>query len=161
MFIEIILGVLLSISIIYNIYQVVKISRIKNQLENMNLVLSDIQLGNGNRRILANTGDVTSDLSYKMNEIVNRYEEEISNLKLNNETNKQLMTSLSHDVRTPLTTLIGYLDAIHRGVVVGLEQEEYFQIAILKAYDLKEYIDILFEWFKLQSSELDLLIEQS
>lgn len=29
------------------------------------------------------------------------------------------MTSLSHDVRTPLTTLIGYLDAAHKGLVTG------------------------------------------
>ncbi len=31
------------------------------------------------------------------------------------------MVNLSHDVRTPLTTLLGYLDAIHRGVVTGAE----------------------------------------
>ena len=55
--------------------------------------------------------------------------------------------------------MIGYLDAIDKRVVNGKEMEEYFQIARSKAYDLKEYIDILFEWFKLQSSEIDLLIE--
>lgn len=33
------------------------------------------------------------------------------------------MVNLSHDVRTPLTTLLGYLDAIHRGVVTGAERD--------------------------------------
>jgi signal transduction histidine kinase len=64
------------------------------------------------------------------------------------------MTSLSHDVRTPLTTLIGYLDAVHKGVVTGREKDEYTEIARRKAYDLKEYIDALFDWFKLNSDEL-------
>lgn len=53
-------------------------------------------------------------ICYKMNDIVYSYEKQLASLRKAAETNKQLMTSLSHDVRTPLTTLIGYLDAIHR-----------------------------------------------
>lgn len=63
------------------------------------------------------------------------------------------MTSLSHDVRTPLTTLIGYLDAVQKGIVSGAEREEYIEIARKRAHDMKEYVDMLFEWFKLNSSE--------
>ena len=95
-----------------------------------------------------------------MNEIVYAYEEQLSQLRAADETNRQLMTSLSHDVRTPLTTLLGYLDAVHRGVVTGKERENYLEIARRKAHDLKEYIDILFDWFKLNSSEFSLSIEQ-
>ena len=122
--------------------------------------LNDIEAGNGNRRILAVDNELTADLSYKMNEIVTRYEEQLSGLRAADETNRQLMTSLSHDVRTPLTTLIGYLDASHRGVVTGKEREDYLEIARHKAHDLKDYIDILFDWFKLNSSEFALSIER-
>ncbi len=69
-----------------------------------------------------------------------------------------MMTSLSHDVRTPLTTLLGYLDAVHGGVVTGKSREDYFEIARRKAHDLKDYIDILSDWFKLNSSEFSLSI---
>lgn len=122
--------------------------------------LNDIEAGNGNRRILAVDNELTADLSYKMNEIVTRYEEKLSGLRAADETNRQLMTSLSHDVRTPLTTLIGYLDASHRGVVTGKEREDYLEIARHKAHDLKDYIDVLFDWFKLNSSEFALSIER-
>ena len=54
------------------------------------------------------------------------------------------MTSLSHDVRTPLTTLIGYLDAAHKGLVTGKDRDDYIETARRKAHDLKEYIDVLF-----------------
>lgn len=144
----------LSLSLAYNLYQSMKISRTKKQLDNIVLVLEDIQNGNVKRRILTSDKDIISNIAYRINEIVYNYEKEISNFKIDNESNKELMTSLSHDLRTPLTTLIGYLDAIDRKVVSGDEKEEYFQIARLKAYDLKDYIDNLFEWFKLQSSEL-------
>ncbi|QRV21918.1 sensor histidine kinase [Lacrimispora saccharolytica] len=137
-----------------------KLLGVKRQLQDMTDALNDIEAGNGNRRILAVDNELTADLSYKMNEIVTRYEEQLSGLRAADETNRQLMTSLSHDVRTPLTTLIGYLDASHRGVVTGKEREDYLEIARHKAHDLKDYIDILFDWFKLNSSEFALSIER-
>ena len=51
-------------------------------------------------------------ICYKMNDIVYEFREQIIDLKRAEKNNGQLMTSLSHDVRTPLTTLIGYLDAV-------------------------------------------------
>lgn len=81
------------------------------------------------------------------------YEKRLSTVRQAEETNRQLMTSLSHDVRTPLTTLIGYLDAAHRGIVTGKDKDDYIETARRKAHDLKEYIDILFDWFKLNSNE--------
>ena len=69
------------------------------------------------------------------------------------------MTSLSHDVRTPLTTLLGYLDATHKGLVTGKDRDDYIETARRKAHDLKEYIDVLFDWFKLNSNEFALEIQ--
>lgn len=154
-----ILIVLFFISIVFNILQYNKNKEVKKQIKNMDSILVDMVSGEVGHKILASNDCITSDIAFKINAIVYQLEKEISDLKIDSETNKELMTSLSHDLRTPLTTLIGYLDAIDKGVVNGKEGEEYFQIARSKAYDLKEYIDILFEWFKLQSSEIDLLIE--
>ena len=98
-------------------------------------------------------------IAYEVNDIVSSYEKELSSFRQAEEVNKQLMTSLSHDVRTPLTTLIGYLDAAHKGIVTGKDKDEYVEIARRKAHDLKEYIDVLFDWFKLNSDEFVLLID--
>lgn len=120
----------------------------------MENALSEISRGNGNRRLLAKQNDLTAPLSYQINQIVSGYEDQIAAMRRTDEMNKQLMTSLSHDVRTPLTTLIGYLDAVQRGIVTGKEREDYVRVAQRKAYDLKDYIDVLFDWFKLNSNEL-------
>ena len=56
------------------------------------------------------------------------------------------------------TTLIGYLDAAHKGVVKGKERDDYIETACRKAHDLKEYIDVLFDWFKLGSDEFSMNI---
>lgn len=131
----------------------IRLRRVRHKLRDISDILDDISAGNGNHKILAAPKDITSAICYKLNEIVYRYEEQIASLKQESERNKQLMTSLSHDVRTPLTTLIGYLDASHKGMVQGEERENYMETARKKAYELKEYIDDLFEWFKLGSGE--------
>ena len=59
-----------------------------------------------------------------------------------------------------LTTLIGYLDAAHKGIVDGKERDDYIETARRKAHDLKEYIDVLFDWFKLGSDEFSMNIAE-
>ncbi|MDO4556709.1 MAG: HAMP domain-containing sensor histidine kinase [Lachnospiraceae bacterium] len=134
--------------------------RIKSKLSEIEEILGDIQSGNGNRKILLKEQDVLAPLGYQMNEIVHNYEEQLVVLRQEDEANKQLLTSLSHDVRTPLTTLIGYLDAVHSKMVFGEEQEEYIETARRRAYDLKHYIDSLFDWFRLNSDEFSLSIQK-
>lgn len=135
------------------------IRRVKAQINGMLDALEDIKAGNGNRRILSATDEFTASIAYEVNDIVSSYEKELSSFRQAEEVNKQLMTSLSHDVRTPLTTLIGYLDAAHKGIVTGKDKDEYVEIARRKAHDLKEYIDVLFDWFKLNSDKFVLLID--
>ncbi len=134
------------------------VRRVKKQISEISDALEDIKNGNGNRRILAETHELVAPLAYAINDIILSYEKRLSACHQTDETNRQLMTSLSHDVRTPLTTLIGYLDAAHKGIVDGKERDEYVETARRKAHDLKEYIDVLFDWFKLGSNEFSMNI---
>lgn len=78
--------------------------RTKKQIADMSDILEEIRGGNGNRRILSGTFELTAPLAWQINAIVRSYEEQLSLCRQTEETNKRLMTSLSHDVRTPLTT---------------------------------------------------------
>ena len=137
---------------------VLTVWRVKKQISEISDALEDIKNGNGNRRILAETHELVAPLAYAINDIILSYEKRLSACHQTDETNRQLMTSLSHDVRTPLTTLIGYLDAAHKGIVDGKERDDYIETARRKAHDLKEYIDVLFDWFKLGSNEFSMNI---
>lgn len=143
----------LAVAVVSLLVCYLSIRQVKKKIQGTLDVLAEIKQGNGNRRVLAASSELTAPIAYEINDIVASYEKELASLRRAEEANKQLMTSLSHDVRTPLTTLIGYLDAVHKGVVTGREKDEYTEIARRKAYDLKEYIDALFDWFKLNSDE--------
>ena len=136
------------------------VRRVKKQISEISDALEDIKNGNGNRRILAETHELVAPLAYAINDIILSYEKRLSAYRQTEETNRQLMTSLSHDVRTPLTTLIGYLDAAHKGIVDGKERDDYIETARRKAHDLKEYIDVLFDWFRLGSNEFSMNIAE-
>lgn len=152
------ISIMITIAAVLICWQVIR--RVKNQIVEMTEALADIKDGNGNRRILSKTNEIVAPLAYEMNDIIVSYEDRLASFRQTEENNKQLMTSLSHDVRTPLTTLIGYLDAAHKGIVTGKDRDDYIETARRKAHDLKEYIDVLFDWFKLNSDEFVIAMDK-
>ena len=165
---------LLAISVFINIVLCSKVISINNKISQSNEVLDDIKKGNGNRKILSKDEDNFSEIIYKINEIVYLYEEKLSEFRKKENANNRLLTSLSHDIRTPLTSIIGYTDAIKKELLKdGLNDkydsqnvienhntlennkviENYIDIVREKSYSLKEYLDNLFDWFKLNSNE--------
>ena len=158
MYTEAVTIIALGIAFVSVCVAVLTVWRVKKQISEISDALEDIKNGNGNRRILAETHELAAPLAYVLNDIILSYENRLSAYRQTEETNRQLMTSLSHDVRTPLTTLIGYLDAAHKGIVDGKERDDYIETARRKAHDLKEYIDVLFDWFKLGSNEFSMNI---
>ena len=159
MYIKIVCIVLVLITAVAILYTFTVRSRTKRQISEMLEILNEIKYGNGNRRILAEANDLMAPIAYEINNIIVSYESKLTEYRKTENANKQLMTSLSHDVRTPLTTLIGYLDGAHKGIVTGQEREQYIETARKKAYDLKDYIDVLFDWFKLNSDEFTINID--
>ena len=165
---------LLAISLLLNIVLCSKIISINKKISQSNEVLDDIKKGNGNRKILSKDNDNFSEIIYKINEIVYLYEEKLTEFRKKENANNQLLTSLSRDIRTPLTSIIGYTDAIKKELLKdGLNDkydlqnviennntlennnviENYIDIVREKSYSLKEYLDNVFDWFKLNSNE--------
>ncbi|CAM4495321.1 MAG: HAMP domain-containing sensor histidine kinase [Paenibacillus macerans] len=74
------------------------------------------------------------------------------------ETSKeQLVLNLAHDLRTPLTSVIGYLDFILQGKDLTAEQmKHYTSIAYTKSQRLEKLIDELFEVTRMNYGKLKL-----
>lgn len=135
------------------IYLWAKLYRIKEQLSIIKDALEDIKKGNLNRRVLTRKSDMTKTICYNINEIAINDQAQLVRLRQSEQAYKRLMTSLSHDVKTPLTSLVGYLEAIQEKIVTGEEKEEYIGVALDKAHHLKDFVESLFEWVKLDAKE--------
>lgn len=153
-----ILFLLVIVLVLLVIILLCKIISIRRKHKDISQILDEIKAGNSNRKIIS-SGKITDDIGYKINDIVEDYSTKLIKLEKSDISYKKLMTSLSHDVRTPLTSLIGYLDAIQSKVVDEEEKDQYIEIARNKAYNLKNLIDMLFEWVKLDSKEREFHFE--
>ena len=79
---------------------------------------------------------IVSELVYKINAIVIRDKEKLMEKDKSEKAYKKLVTSLSHDIRTPLASLIGYLEVLEKNGVTGEEHDEFLTIAKRKALNL-------------------------
>lgn len=61
--------------------------------------------------------------------------------------NTQLITAISHDVRTPLTALMGYLEILSDESIAPEERQAYLQVCRNNAVRLKSLTDELFGFF--------------
>ena len=125
----------------------------RRQLGIIKEALQDIKDGNLNRRVLASESDMTKQICYGINEIASSSQARLVRQKQAEQAYKRLMTSLSHDVKTPLASLVGYLEAVENGLVTGPEKDEYIHVAVEKAHRLKLFVTSLFEWVKLDAGE--------
>ncbi|WP_061996362.1 HAMP domain-containing sensor histidine kinase [Clostridium sp. ATCC 25772] len=130
-----------------------KLYRTKQQISVIQEAVTDIKDGNLNRKILTRENDMTRQICYDLNAITTDMQVTLISQRQSEQAYKRLMTSLSHDVKTPLTSLVGYLEAIEKNIVTGKEKDEYIEVAIGKAYSLKEFTERLFEWVKLDARE--------
>lgn len=78
------------------------------------------------------------------------------------QANTELLTAISHDIRTPMTSMIGYLGLLNDSDFSDVERcRQFSRSAYSKAMDLKDLTDELFKYFLVfGSAELELDMER-
>lgn len=130
----------------------------KKQEENWLAVLRGIRNGEKEKIFVKGTGRM-AEISFEINKMTEANQSQLEQLKKADEASRQILTSLSHDIRTPLASLLGYLEVLEKGAADQNEERDYISVALRKANDLKAYVDMLFEWFKLGSKEQQFTFE--
>lgn len=96
---------------------------------------------------IAGNDEITT-LAMDMEEMRKSFIERLGKEEEMTRRSSELLTAMSHDLRTPLTSLIGYLDIIDLGKCSDDEQmKKYIRSGKEKAYQIKEMTDKLFEYF--------------
>jgi signal transduction histidine kinase len=139
-------------------------------LEKISAALQEISLGRFNMRIPVESADELGVLAQNINNMMDRLQEAVEEERNAERSKNELITSVSHDLRTPLTSVLGYLELIENDRYKDeVELRYYISVAYDKARRLQKLIDDLFEYtkvsgggLKLKSSLIDLreLLEQ-
>ena len=86
--------------------------------------------------------------------------EKMNNEKAAYDANMNLITSLSHDLKTPLTSVIGYMELVRERMKEDEELTKYVDISLEKAMYLKKQTNDLFEHFLVHSNGYPILFEE-
>lgn len=83
------------------------------------------------------------------------------NLRMEMNKKHDLITYLAHDLRTPLTSVIGYLSFLDEATDMPIEQrEKYVHITLDKAYRLEKMINVFFEITRYNAEQIVLAKEK-
>jgi signal transduction histidine kinase len=100
--------------------------------------------------------DELSSLAQSINEMRGSFIERLDNEDSAKTANRELVTAMSHDLRTPLTALVGYLDIITLEKYKTHEDlMKYIRSSRDKAYQIKLLSDKLFEYFTVFKTDED------
>ena len=120
-----------------------------------------VSAGDLERVIEAPGEDELSALADSVDEMRRSVIERMGNEKRAWEANTELITAISHDIRTPMTSLIGYLGLLCEDGREESEQRQFAQSAYGKAMELKDLTDQLFRYFLVYGkAELELNLER-
>lgn len=98
--------------------------------------------------ITIGSNDELSSLAQSINDMRKSFIERLENEDEAKLANSELITALSHDLRTPLTALVGYLDIIeYKKYKTDEAFNQYIHNSREKAYQIKYLSDKLFEYF--------------
>ena len=152
-------GFLLTI-ILYGITFSILNKRIKSYLKIKNAIFD---IYNGNTDIKLNEIEVCKemqDTAKQINDIAgglsNALEEKLKSERLKTE----LITNVSHDIKTPLTSIINYVDLLKKEKIEGEKAQEYLNILDNKSQRLKKLTEDLVEASKASSGAIKLNMEK-
>ncbi len=96
-----------------------------------------------------------SDLENKLNYLKMCHEKNERLAKESTEKKDELIIYLAHDIKTPLTSMIGYLSLLDEiDDMPKRKQKKYIKIALEKSYKLEELVNELFETARFNSEKI-------
>jgi signal transduction histidine kinase len=101
------------------------------------------------------------ELGAVFNEMAEQINCQFMQLQKNDQTRRDMLTDLSHDLRTPLASLQGYLETIKlKGNTLSDEQHRQFiSIAFKNANQLKKLVDQIFELAHIEGGQVTINLE--
>ncbi len=123
------------------------------RLRRMTLAVSDFDKGDYRRRIQVQSEDELGQLSAAFNHMADTVETSIEEMKKNDALRRELIANISHDLRSPLASIQGYLETIQmKEDTIAPEQRKAFLSTILNGViNLNKLVHELFELSKLDA----------
>jgi len=150
----ILLGLALLACLIYLV-------RVKRDISAMNEKLEIIQENETNLRLTSSTFDKdVARLAVLVNATLDKERQLIILSERANREFKQGITNISHDLRTPLTSSLGYIQMMKTGNLAPEKEQKYIQIIESRLSDLSGLMNELFDYTQIMEGKIQPVLEK-
>jgi signal transduction histidine kinase len=160
----------LAAVMIFGIFLIIYVSRIISRIKKLERDVAIVSGGETSHIISNNGRDEIATLSENVEAMRISIIDKLNKEREIKEANNELITSISHDLRTPLTVLIGYIDMMKNHEDCKGELYEYITASESTAMRLKHLSDDMFKYslafgepdsdIKLESYDAETLFDQ-
>ncbi|ACA43685.1 HAMP domain-containing histidine kinase [Clostridium botulinum] len=123
--------------------------------------LNEILKKNSRERIkFYNLSTNKKELVREINIFLDKYQSISIDNKNYKEHHQKMISNISHDIRTPLTALMGYVDLLSDNSITKEKKEEYISIIRERGTALKDLMEEFFQMAKLECNDVEITIEK-
>ena len=140
---------------------VVLFSNLTRRLRTLAGVMNDFRRSDFTKPVRLDARNVAGDeidtLAETFTAMSDRIIQQIMTLKQTDELRRELVANVSHDLRTPLASLTGYIETLQlkEGSLSEKEREQYLAIARRQSERLGRLVEELFELARLESQDME------
>ncbi|WP_129690276.1 sensor histidine kinase [Gottfriedia acidiceleris] len=148
----------LTASLIFNIY-LVQHQRVANQeISYVEKKLQSIIEQQTDENVLLYTSNSQmKSLLIQINRLLEHNQKTVANFHSVERSMRKMLSNISHDLKTPLTVILGYIEIILHDETINQEKEKsLLQTVHLKAEEVLELINRFFDLVKLESNDVHL-----
>lgn len=129
---------------------------VTGRIDSMKQTVTKFERGELNQRITVSGNDEIAELSTCFNRMADTIVENMEEIKKTDKLRRELIANVSHDLRSPLASIQGYLETIQlRGdKITKKEFKEYISTVLGNTQKLNKMIDDLFELSKLDAGNV-------
>lgn len=132
------------------------------RIRNLSGAVGDLAAGHLSRRVTDPSGDDLGRLGRDFNSMAERLEDLVDDLRGKEEFQRQLVANVSHDLRTPLASVRGYLETLgmRGGRLDDAENRRYLEIMGNNLAHLDRLVDHLLQLSRLESGQARFTLEE-
>lgn len=135
------------------------LDRTIRDLGEISAAMQSISEGDLNTSVEVHGDDEVAMMAENLNKMVGDLRTLMDRERESERTKNELITNVAHDLRTPLTSIIGYLELLSISDTMSPEmQKKYIDIAFAKSKRLQQLIEDLFSFTKLGGGKVALKI---
>ena len=122
-----------------------EIKNMSKQIRNSNGYLTPVRISSINKEI--------ENLAIEINNLYKKNHESNLRVKENDENLKESIASMAHDLRTPLTSIMGYIQLIESDSVKDTDKNRYLKIIKKRTENLSNLINSFYDLSRIECNE--------